>query len=151
MKTTIHLRPFAELTAAELHAAARLRQEVFYLEQKVDCEDLDSTDLCSIFLWAEAEGAVIGVLRIVPPGVRYAEASVGRVAVAAKHRRQGVARAMMQAALAYIDRTWHAPVRISAQEYIIPFYERLGFEVVSELYSEAGIPHRKMIRQVWHG
>lgn len=149
--TTIRLKPFAELTAAELHAAARLRQEVFYLEQKVDCEDLDPTDLCSVFLWVEDEGSVVGVLRIVPPGAHYVEASVGRVAVAAKHRRQGVARAMMRSALDYIDRTWHAPVRISAQEYIVPFYEALGFEVVSEPYLEAGIPHRKMLLPRWHG
>lgn len=147
---TLTLKPFDTLTAAELHAVARLRQEVFYLEQRVDCEDLDDTDLRSLFLWAETEGRVVGALRIVPPGTLYAEASVGRVAVAAAHRRQGVARAMMREALAYIGRTWHAPVRISAQEYIVPFYERLGFVTVSEPYSEAGIPHRKMISETWH-
>lgn len=147
---TVHLKPFRELAPEELHAIARLRQSVFYLEQRVDCEDLDAADLCSVFLWAETAGRIVGVLRIVPPGALHTEASVGRVAVAADYRRRGFARRMMQAALEYVDRTWDAPVLISAQLYIVPFYERLGFEAVSEPYCEAGIPHRKMIRKRWH-
>ena len=140
------IKAFGELTPGELFAAVRLRQAVCYLEQHVTCEDLDALDPAALFLWCEAEGETVGCLRILPPGVRYAEASVGRVAVAAAWRRRGVARRMMRAALEYIDRTWGAPVRISSQEYVVPFYESLGFGVVSERYAEAGIPHRKMLR-----
>lgn len=147
----IRIKPFNELTPRELHAAVRLRQEVFYLEQKVDCEDLDAIDPETFVLWAETAGATIGVLRIIPPDTICAEASVGRVAVAAGHRRRGVGRAMMLAALEFIDRTWHSSVRISAQQYIVPFYESLGFVIASERYMEAGIPHYKMIRNAWHG
>ena len=138
----LRIEPFDRLTAGELFAVLRLRQAVFYLEQRVDCEELDALDPRAVHLWC-----AVACLRILPPGVRYDEASVGRVAVAAAWRRRGVARGMMRAALEYIDRTWSAPVRISSQEYVVPFYESLGFEVVSETYAEAGIPHRSMLRR----
>ncbi|WP_418992090.1 GNAT family N-acetyltransferase [Alistipes sp.] len=144
------IQPFDRMTPAELHAAARLRQAVFYLEQRVDCEDLDDLDPHCLFLRAVGNGETIGVLRIVPPGVIRAEASIGRVAVASQHRRRGVARAMMRAALDYIGRTWGTPVCISAQSHLVPFYRQLGFEAVSDVYLEAGIPHRKMILEKWH-
>lgn len=144
----IRIEPFDRLTAGELFAVLRLRQAVFYLEQRVECEDLDPLDPGAVHLWCEEDdGSVAGCLRILPPGARYDEASVGRVAVAAARRRRGTARRMMLAALEYIDRTWGAPVRISSQEYVVPFYESLGFEVVSEKYAEAGIPHRNMLRR----
>lgn len=144
---TIRIEPFDRLTVRELFAIVRLRQQVFSLEQHVDCEDWDPIDPQSVCVWAACDGEIVGFLRIVPPGLVYAEASIGRVAVAPAHRRCGIARRMVGEALRYIERTWHASVRISSQEYIIPFYEQLGFEVVSERYMEAGIPHRKMLRK----
>ena len=143
----IRIASFGQLTVQELYAIARLRQQVFYLEQHVACEDWDAVDPQAIYVWAQRDDATVGFLRIVPPGVIYAEASIGRVAVAAEHRRQGIARQLCRQALACIAERWDTPVRISAQEYIVPLYEQLGFEVVSDRYMEAGIPHRKMLRK----
>ena len=144
---TIRIEPFDRLTVRELFAIVRLRQQVFYLEQHVSCDDWDPIDPQSICVWAACGGKTVGFLRIVPPGVVYDEASIGRVAVAPAHRRNGIARRMVGEALRYIERTWNSPVRISSQEYIIPFYEQLGFGIVSDRYIEAGIPHRKMLRK----
>ena len=141
----LRIAAFDGLTLREMLAIARLRQRVFYLEQHVACEDWDAVDPQSVYVWAEQAGETVGFLRIVPPGLVYAEASVGRVAVDAPHRRQGIARRLVERALQYIAERWQTPVRISSQEYIIPLYEQLGFEVVSERYFEAGIPHRKML------
>ena len=143
----LYVKAFGELTADELFDIVRLRQEVFFLEQHVDCEDLDDTDRLSVFLWAECDGRPVGFLRIIPPAVAYDEASFGRVAVRREWRRQGVASRMTSAALEYIDRRWNCGVRISAQEYVVPLYEKFGFEVVSERYFEAGIPHCKMLKR----
>ena len=143
----LYLKRFGELTAAELFGIVRLRQEVFFLEQHIDCEDLDDTDLRSLWLWAEDGGRTVGFLRIIPPGELYAEASIGRVAVAAAWRRQGLASRMTAAALDRIGSEWGCAVRISAQAYVVPLYEKSGFEVVSEQYLEAGIPHYKMLKK----
>ena len=143
----LYLKEFGELTVDELFEVMRLRQEVFFLGQHIDCEDLDDTDRLSVFLWAECDGRTVGFLRIIPPAVAYDEASFGRVAVREEWRRQGIASRMTAAALEYIGRRWGCAVRISSQEYVVPLYEKFGFEVVSERYSEAGIPHYKMLRK----
>ena len=143
----IQIKEFGELTVAELFDIVRLRQDVFFLEQHIDCEDLDDTDLVSVWLRAECDGRTAGFLRIIPPGAAYREASFGRVAVRREFRRRGVARQMTVAALDYIASRWGGAVRISAQEYVVPMYGKLGFEVVSERYFEAGIPHCKMLKK----
>ena len=38
--------------------------------------------------------------------------------------------------------------KLNAQTHAIPFYSRLGYEVVSEEFLDAGIPHRTMIKQI---
>lgn len=146
MKITYHIKPFAELSVGELHAAASLREQVFYLEQHVTTLDADAKDLPSVFLWAECDGQTVGFLRMIPRGISYAEPSIGRVCVAGPYRRLGICREMMNRAVGYMVREWKTgAIRISAQSYLIPFYESLGFAVVSEEYLEAGIPHKKML------
>ena len=125
MEIVYHIKPFAELSVGELHAAASLRERVFYLEQHVTTLDADEKDPFSLFLWAECEG---------------------RVCVARTYRRRGICREMVSRAIGYMVREWRAEaIRISAQSYLIPFYESFGFEVVSDEYLEAGIPHKKML------
>ena len=36
-------------------------------------------------------------------------------------------------------------VSLSAQTHAIPFYAKSGFKVCSEIYDDAGIPHRDMV------
>lgn len=79
MEIVYHIKPFAELSVGELHAAASLRERVFYLEQHVTTLDADEKDPFSLFLWAECEGQTVGFLRMIPRGIAYAEPSIGRV------------------------------------------------------------------------
>ena len=102
-------------------------------------------------LWATAAGDddPIAYCRIFPAGVKYPEASIGRVASAARVRRTGAGRALMTEALRRMDAARGgatAVVRISAQSYLQRFYEGLGFHVVSEPYLEDDIPHLEMLR-----
>ena len=62
MEIVYHIKPFAELSVGELHAAASLRERVFYLEQHVTTLDADEKDPFSLFLWAECEGQTVGFL-----------------------------------------------------------------------------------------
>ena len=86
MEIVYHIKPFAELSVGELHAAASLRERVFYLEQHVTTLDADEKDPFSLFLWAECEGQTVGFLRMIPRGIAYAEPSIGRVCVARTYR-----------------------------------------------------------------
>lgn len=138
---------FSQLSAEEYHRIVVAREQVFFLEQHITEPDADAVDPQSTFLWMEEAGRVVAFLRIIPAGIAYNEASIGRVLVAATHRRRGLCRSLMREALRYVAGQWGPqPIRISAQEHLAPFYGSLGFEVVSESYLEAGIPHIKMLR-----
>ena len=124
---------FSELSTREYHRIVQAREAVFFLEQHITEPD--------------DGGRVVAFLRIIPAGIAYAEASVGRVLVDAAYRRRGLCRSLMSEALRYIARTWGPqPIRISAQEHLAGFYATLGFAPVSDTYFEAGIPHVKMLR-----
>ncbi|MDE8722332.1 GNAT family N-acetyltransferase, partial [Alistipes putredinis] len=98
----------ADLSVGELHAAASLRERVFYLEQHVTTLGADEKDPFSLFLWAECEGQTVGFLRMIPRGIAYAEPSIGRVCVARTYRRRGICREMVSRDIGYMVREWRA-------------------------------------------
>lgn len=131
---------FDELPAPLLYDILRFRQAVFVVEQASPYEDLDGRDQSAEHLLARLDGTLAGYLRVIPDGDRI---RIGRVAVAPAHRRRGFARRMMQAAFA---RHPDIEIAISAQTYLVPFYESLGFTPTSAEYDDAGVPHVDMVR-----
>ena len=128
---------FSELSVREYHRIVQAREAVFFLEQHITEPDADAADPQSVFMWMEDNARVVAFLRVIPAGIAYDEASVGRV----------LCRSLMSEALRYIARTWGPqPIRISAQEHLAGFYATFGFAPVSDTYFEAGIPHVKMLR-----
>lgn len=142
-----------ELTALESFGIFRLRSEVFVVEQDCVYLDMDDKDAESIHLGAMAEDAVMGnaakaVVRLVPPGISYAEPSIGRVAIDLDARGTGFGVELMERAIRACNRHWPGyAIRISAQQYLVNFYERLGFCQVGDGYLEDGIPHIQMLRE----
>jgi ElaA protein len=137
-----HERAFAELSAAELYAIIELRERVFIVEQTCAYLDADGLDPVSRHLWCTGE-AIRAYLRIVPPGAKFDEVSLGRIVTAPEARGTGLGRVLVQRGLAAVGAV---PVRISAQAHLERFYGELGFRRVSELYLEDGIPHIDMLR-----
>ena len=64
----------------------------------------------------------------------------------AEFRRRGLARELMKLALTFCDSRWPA-IRLSAQTYLQPFYESLGFTATGAPYLEDNIPHIEMLRE----
>ncbi len=142
---TTHIKSFEALTLDEFYEIARFREEVFFLEQKVDVEELDGLDQKCMHLWVEDAGSVVAYLRMLPAGLAYEQASIGRVAVKQTERKRGLGRQIMEEAIAWIEDNWlTGEIKISAQAYLVDFYRSLGFEVISDLYLEGGIEHYKM-------
>ena len=143
---------FEQLTPCELYEILRARQEVFTVEQNCVYQDLDGKDQYSWHLsgWnSESEApALLAYLRLVPPGRKYAEPSIGRVLTRKNVRGTGVGRELMRQG---VDYTWlqfpGSAIRISAQLYLQRFYEEFGFVQSSEQYDEDGIPHIEMLRK----
>jgi len=139
---------FEELTPRELHDAFQLRSAVFVVEQTCPFLDIDGVDPVCLHLLGAQDGKLIAYCRLVPPGVKYPEPSIGRVTSAREARRTGSGRALMGEALARAEALWPGhPLRIGAQMYLKAFYESFGFRQSSEPYDEDGILHIEMIRE----
>jgi ElaA protein len=112
-----------------LYGFLKLRSDIFVVEQNCVFSDMDGVDRHCEHLCAHGrDGAVLAYLRLVPPGVNFAEASLGRLVVARiRSRFPG------------------APVRIGGQRYLEAFYGSLGFRTTGEPYLEDGIPHVDML------
>ena len=137
---------FSALGSERLYAILRLRQEVFAVEQNSVYLDVDGKDLQALHLFAEKDGRVLAYCRLLAPGAKYAEASIGRVVSAPEVRGTGAGRELMRQALEHCQQ--HYPdsgIRISAQCYLQRFYESFGFGSVGEPYDEDGIPHIEML------
>ena len=137
-----------ELTPDLLYAVLRLRSAIFVVEQNCVFPDMDGRDpdcahLCG---WNDA-GDLVAYLRLVPPGVRTPEVSLGRVVVAAPARGQGLGRAVMEEGLRACARRYPGkPVKVSAQQHLETFYRSLGFATAGPRYLEDGIWHVDMVR-----
>jgi len=122
-----------------------IRTEVFIKEQQVPPDlEWDGLDETATHLLAlDADGRAIGCARIL-----YARNlehnSIGRMAVLTPWRSKGVGSALLRTAIQLCRQHDDGPIGLSAQTHAIPFYERAGFQVCSEEYPDAGIPHRNM-------
>ena len=139
---------WTELSKDDLYSIMRLRTDVFFLEQRAEEEELDFRDLeeATRHYWiagGRVPAAYLRVLLDAHPQHRGARRVIGRVAVRADRRGEGLAQVLMRRVLA--DFGAEAMV-LHAQEYIVPLYAKFGFEVFGELYDEAGIPHLSMYR-----
>jgi ElaA protein len=141
-------RSFTELSADELYDIFVLRQTVFVVEQNCAYLDADGWDRRSRHLYArDASGLMIAYLRLVEPGVKYDEPSIGRVITHPSVRRTGMGRALMAEGLRGAAKYYPgAAIRIGAQSWAEKFYGSLGFQRVGEEYLEDDILHREMIR-----
>ena len=140
---------FDGLSLTDLYDLMRLRQEVFVVEQNCVYLDADGYDQnARHLLGRDGEGQLVACLRLFAPGVKYPnEASIGRVCTAASLRRTGLGRELMRRGIAEAEQLWpRCGIRLSAQVYLLKFYESLGFATASEPYDEDGIPHVEMVR-----
>ncbi len=139
---------WSEMSASDAHDMLRLRAEVFIVEQNCVYQDIDGLDpACRHLLARDAQGQLLGCLRLLPPGLNRAEPALGRLVVAASARTSGLGRRLMLEGLRICGAA--APtqaVYIHAQQYLQGFYESLGFRQASEIHLEDGIPHIDMLR-----
>ncbi len=143
--------PFDALSVAELYDVLMARQAVFIVEQQCVYPDIDALDPCAWHLLGhttDAETQVLAAyLRVVFPGKKYDEPSIGRVLTTPAARGQGWGRALMAEGIQRVEAHYpNCAIRISAQQYLERFYQSFGFQTVSEPYDEDGIPHIEMLR-----
>ena len=145
--------PFGALQAHTLYALLRLRSEVFVVEQRCIFQDMDGADADCMHLLGESADPAGGApllrayARLVPAGLKFAEASIGRVVSDPALRGTGVGHRLMAQAVQTLLSLWGPqPIRIGAQAHLQGFYRRHGFETAGPIYDEDGIDHVEMLR-----
>jgi ElaA protein len=142
---------FADLTPFDLYEVLAQRQNVFILEQTCLYPDIDGHDLDAHHLlgWRTVDGkrVLAAYLRVLAPGAKYDEMSLGRVVTTNAARGTGAGRALLEQGIAHAEELHPGHrIRIGAQQYLERFYQSFGFQTVSEPYDEDGIMHIDMLR-----
>ncbi|WP_235534810.1 GNAT family N-acetyltransferase [Nocardioides sp. Soil777] len=134
---------FDDLDARAAYTLWRLRQQVFVVEQVSPYPDLDGRDPepATRHVLAHDGDELVGCLRLLDDGTH---ARIGRVVVAPSARGRGLARDLMDAAMAEVG---EREVRLDAQTGLTAFYASYGFEVSGPEFVEDGVAHVPMVRR----
>lgn len=136
-----------QLDPDTLYGLLKLRSDIFVVEQNCVFSEMDGLDRhCEHLVARDADQRVIACLRLVPPGVKADEPSIGRVVVDSAWR-GGTGRALMLRGMAACgQRHPRRGILLSSQQHLQGFYESLGFAPIGPVYLEDGIPHIDMRR-----
>jgi ElaA protein len=146
MQTNRICKSFSDLTPHELYAIMQLRNEVFVVEQNCVYQDADNKDAGAIHFMLWSDDKLIAYTRLLPPGLTFEKASIGRVVTSPAARGAGIGRMLMQQSINQLYSLFGiVPIEIGAQLYLKKFYESLGFVQTSEMYLEDNIEHIEMI------
>lgn len=139
-------KAFDDLSPAEVYEILAARSAVFVVEQKCVYDDVDGRDPQAWHLCAYGIGGahprLAGYLRVLLPDDEEPDVRIGRVLTMPDFRGIGIGRAMMERALSHIYAQWPGvPIRLHAQAHLQAFYGAFGFEPVSSVHDDDGIPH----------
>lgn len=143
---TWQCKSFYELTVEELYKILQLRSKVFVLEQQSAYQDCDGKDPVSFHFMGWNNEELIAYARLIPIGISYSNAaSIGRVVVSPSFRRRNIGKQLIAKSLEEIKVLFgDVPLKISAQSYLIRFYESFSFKAIGNVYLEDGIEHIAM-------
>lgn len=133
---------FSELTTRELYDILQLRSEVFVVEQDCVYQDIDGKDEKALHLFAYKNKVLVAYARLFAPSDYFEDASIGRVIIKENERKFGYGHQLMEAANAAVESHFNtSKIHLSAQQYLVKFYNAHGYNEVGEGYLEDGIPH----------
>ncbi|MGL4340174.1 MAG: GNAT family N-acetyltransferase [Rhodoglobus sp.] len=141
-------RSWSELSIDDVYSILKLRTDVFFIEQKVDEEELDNRDQepATRHYWiADADGTAAYLRLLVNDEPEHLDARhiIGRVVVRADRRGEGLAQLLLARVLKDFE---SEALLLHAQEYVASLYAKFGFHAVGEPYEEATITHISMYK-----
>lgn len=144
----IATKKFDELSRSQLYEILQLRSEIFVVEQNCTYQDLDGKDQEALHVLGTKNNKIVAYARCFAPGLYFEEAAIGRILVKAAERKFGLGHQIVEASINALEEKFRPKtIQLSAQQYLIAFYETHGFETMGEGYLEDGIPHIAMVRK----
>ncbi|GHA38741.1 ElaA protein [Salinimicrobium marinum] len=144
----LKIKSFSELHISELYDLLQLRSEVFVVEQDCVYLDIDGKDGKALHVMGFRNGELVAYTRCFAPGIYFEEAAIGRVVVKANSRKENYGHEILRASVKAIEEEYDtAVIKLSAQTYLVNFYESHGFQQIGKGYLEDGIPHIAMIKK----
>lgn len=142
------VKRFHELNIDELYTILHLRSEVFVVEQDCVYQDIDYKDQSAFHVIGVKDNEIIAYTRVFDSGDYFDLPSIGRILVKEDQRKFKYGYTLVEKSIEYIQQNFKkTAIMISAQKYLLRFYNSLGFIQQGEEYLEDGIPHIKMIRE----
>ena len=122
---------------------SNIRYQVFVDEQKVPIElEIDDDDPFAAHILCLVDGQPVGTGRILLDG------HIGRLAVLQAHRKQGYGNIILEHLELIAQENELTEVFLNAQVTAIPFYEKRGYTIISDVFDDAGIPHQTMRKKL---
>lgn len=135
-------KAFKDLSPKELEDVFRLRQKVFIIEQECFYEDIDGMDEEAHHLLFYKSEVLSAYLRLFKAGVKYKEASLGRIVVASEFRGTDLGPKLINKGISLCE---GGPIRIEAQAALEYYYRQFGFKPEGDIYVVDGIDHLQMV------
>ncbi|WP_068718373.1 GNAT family N-acetyltransferase [Vibrio tritonius] len=116
-----------------------IRDEVFIQEQDIDPTlEFDGCDANALHALITIDGEPVATGRLLADG------HIGRIAVLAAYRGQGVGAQVVRSLIKEAELQGYPRVYLGAQIHAVDFYRKLGFVSFGDEFIEAGIPHLAM-------
>ena len=139
------IKRYNDLSKDQFFDILKLRIEIFVVEQCCYYQELDNEDKEAFHVSIYNDGIIVAVGRIIP-NPHNKEVKIGRIAVKMEHRKKGLAYKMMKDIMNFISKKYkNFSVLLSAQTYLIEFYQSFGFKEIGNTYLEDGIEHINMV------
>ena len=139
------IKRYNDLSKDQFFDILKLRIEIFVVEQCCYYQELDNEDKEAFHVSIYNDGIIVAVGRIIP-NLHNKEVKIGRIAVKMEHRKKGLANKIMKDIMNFISKKYkNFSVLLSAQTYLIEFYQSFGFKEIGNTYLEDGIEHINMV------
>lgn len=136
-------KTFDELTTSELYEILKSRAQIFMLEQKIYCLDMDDVDYKAKHFFLKENDKILAYLRAYYYNDEHSVVKIGRV-LSVTHKK-GLGRELMNKCIADIGKNMPCEkIFVSSQSQAKGFYQKCGFKTVSDEYLEEGVPHIAM-------
>ncbi len=141
------IKNFDQLSSREVYEILRARSQIFIVEGKMNCQDIDSRDFYSRHYFLEEDGHVMAYMRVYFENENDDSVKIGRV-LTIKHL-VGLGKKLFESSLSDIKEYFRVKkIVLHSQKHAMGFYEKLGFQTISDEFIEEGVIHVTMMLDI---